>query len=694
MSSPGVRPRLLGWRQVMWVVVLAMVVLVAGAGQAMAAPEDGASFATPFDTLGVVDSHGINVWRYVMSIDNGSATSPGAAVFSTLVQIVWGAMRLFASLSIWFVGWVLQFDWLDLLLTPVAAIGDASSSMVDRLGVVATFAMAAALFAGFMMFRGRHTTFIYDLMIAAALAALATGAMQDPVEKIGGQNGYVVKARDAGMEFAAGLANGGETSGNIDSNIEQMQTDMADTLIRQPTQMINFGRVIDVDEQGGQECIDEWDKGHQNVEGNDEDTVKDNVAKCGDAGKEMKAWADKPGVNMLFVSIAFLFSQTVINLLFLLFGVLVMVAVGLALYSSVMLIWTIVIGILPGETRGMLWNNVATLLVSLVLVTVSIAFLGGYLQFIQAVFAATEGTNVLIRMVMIVCLYLLGLVLFVRMWFNIKKRKDGLASRLSKRPGAEPTALPSRKPGSLPSLARTAMMTKAAIGVASGGATTAAAMAGQQAAKRMANSPGTTPPGSRFAPSSRTDGGSAPSPDALPSGPAPRPAERVHVDGQGPVEVHGRSSAGELPPGSAGGSEGTAPTGGSPRPLPSSPGGGSASFPSEQSQSVSSSSVPRSGPGEVVDGEVLSSRNSTSSDRGPVYTPEPLPNQERRAQHRAGSTSRGVRVGGVHPVQAPNAAPDSRSGAGQRSSQRTPRTRPSMRARRPGATTVTRTGSR
>ncbi|MCT1515312.1 hypothetical protein [Dietzia cercidiphylli] len=674
--------------------MLSIGMLVAGAGRAMAAPEsDDAAFATPFDSLQVKDSHGINVWRYVLSIDGGSATNPNAVVFSPLVQIVWGSMRLFASLSIWFVGWVLRFDWLDLLLAPVAAIGEASSVMVDRLGVVGVFAMAAALFAGFMMFRGRHTTFVYDLMMAAVLAALATGAMHDPVEKIGGENGYVIKARDAGMEFAAGLSNGGDTSGNVESNIEQLQTEMADTLLRQPTQMINFGRVIDADEQGGQACIDEWDKGHQNVEGNDVDTVKDNVAKCGEAGEEMKAWADNPGVNMLFVAVTFAFSQSVINLLFLLFGILVMVAVGLALYSSVMLIWTIVIGILPGETRGMLWNNVATLLVSLVLVTVSIAFLAGYLQFIQAVFAATEGTDLLMRMVMIDALYLLGLVLFVRLWFNVKKRKDGLAARLAKRPGAEPTALPAKTATSLPKLASKTMLTKAAIGAMSGGAGTAAAVAGNHAARRLTN-PGT----SRFVPSSRTGEGSRSeaSPQALPGGSAPTPAENVRVDGQGPVQVNGRSSAGELPPGSARGSDGPEPTGAAPapRPMPSSPGGGSAVSPLERPGPGPSSGVPRSGPADVVDGQVLSSRASTSADRGPVYTPEPLPNQERRAQHRAGSTSRGVRVGGVHPAPIPTGAGESGSGARQRRARRPRVPSSSAGARRPGATVLTRTSRR
>lgn len=677
----------------MWVALLTIGMLVVGAGQAMAAPEtDDAAFATPFDSLQVKDSHGINVWRYVMSIDSGSATNPNAVVFSPLVQIVWGGMRLFASLSIWFVGWVLRFDWLDLLLAPVAAIGEASSVMVDRLGVVTVFAMAAALFAGFMMFRGKHTTFVYDLLIAAVLAALATGAMHDPVEKIGGQNGYVVKARDAGMEFAAGLSNGGNTSGNVESNIEQLQTDMVDTLLRQPTQMINFGRVIDADEQGGQACIDEWDKGHQNVRGNDVDTVKDNVAKCGEAGEQMKAWADKPGVNMLFVAVTFAFSQSVINLLFLLFGILVMVAVGLALYSSVMLIWTIVIGILPGETRGMLWNNVATLLVSLVLVTVSIAFLAGYLQFIQAVFAATEGTDLLMRMVVIDALYLLGLVLFIRMWFNIKKRKDGLAARLAKRPGAEPTALPAKNATSLPKLVSKTMLTKAAIGAMSGGATTAAAVAGNHAAKRLTN-PGT----SRFVPSSRTGEG-APSDvsRALPGGSAPSPAESVRVDGQGPVQVHGRSSAGELPAGSSKGPEGPEPTGATPgpRPLPSSPGGGSAVSPLERPGPGPSSGVPRSGPADVVDGQVLSSRASTSADTGPVYTPEPLPNHERRAQHRSGSASQGVRVGGVHPVPAPSGGTEAHVGARQRRAQRQRGQASSTGVRRPGATTLTRTSRR
>lgn len=564
------------------VVTLGAVALVAGAGVASAAPEDegGGKFATPFDFMDIKDSHGISVWRYMMSIDQGSASNPLAVLWSFWIDGMWNIYRGLMAASIWFVGWILQFDWLRMLLSFLQPLGDSMRSLIDQTGLLPLFLAITAFIAGLLMLQGRNATFVYDIVIACVIAAAATGFMSDPVGKIAGENGYITQARDGGLEFAASVNEG---EGTPEQMLQTMQSEMADVLIRQPTQLINFGRVVDT--EGGADCVKEWDTAHQNVEGNDRDTIKDNVAKCGDNGKAMKEYADNPSAMGALTTGFVLFGGLFMVLLCFLLGLAVMISVFYCAFMSVKLIWDMLWGILPGAARGGLWRSVAGVVMSLVFIVVAVVFLMTYLQLIRSLFTTTQGQSLLERVIIIALVELMGSVLFWRLWRGFQRQRDGLAKAMGKRPGSQPTALPARQPVNLANRAlRTygaaKMVGHAAAAVSTGGGSAAASVVGKTAATKVATQAASQGAGARGA--DRAPMHVEPSERVSPS------VERLHVVNDGRMELTQGRRALEGPDG------GMLATGSAPSPDPSSSGGG---------RSAAASARPQPEIPTVVDGE-------------------------------------------------------------------------------------------
>ncbi|MBB1033314.1 hypothetical protein G6031_02785 [Dietzia sp. CQ4] len=554
-------PRALAWvaasvyGRLAAVMALVVVSVIAGAGVASADPEQASegAFATPFDFMNIRDSHGISVWRYMMSIDQGSATKPMAVIWSFWIDALWNIYRGLMAASIWFVGWILQFDWLRMLLSFLQPLGDAMQSLIDQTGLMPLFLAITAFVAGLLMLQGRNATFVYDIVIACAIAAAATGFMSDPVGRIAGESGYITQARDGGLELAASMNRG---EGTPEQMIQTMQLEMADVLIRQPTQLINFGRVIDT--EGGADCVKEWDAGHQNVEGNDRDTIKDNVAKCGEAGEAMKEYADNPSAMGALTTGFVLWGGLFMVLLCFILGLAVMLAVFYCAFMSVKLIWDMLWGILPGTARGGLWRSVAGVVMALLFIVVSVVFLMTYMQLIRSLFTTTQGQSLLERVIIIGLVELMGVILFWRLWRGFQRQQDGLARAMGKRPGSKPTALPTRQPVNLASKAlRTYGAAKVvghtAAALSTGGGAVAAAGT-KVAATRLAK------------PAAQQQPDRDPASALTPEGTAP--VRRLQVVNEGRLELTQGPRALEGPDGGLSSS--------GPPSAPSSPGGGRA----------------------------------------------------------------------------------------------------------------------
>lgn len=463
---------------------LAGAVVLALAGPAVADDGVATSALKPlFSWMDLADTKGIDAWEFFLSIDHGNATPGGGwrMLWAWMMSLEYETFRFLMAFAIWFVGWALSFDWLDLVLAPIRTLSDALTSMTGQFALTPLMLTVAGLSAAVWIVRGRMATGLYEASMACVIAALAVGFLANPVDRVVGQDGMILQARDTGLAAAAGLQN----NGNMDApdpraQVTHLQSELVDTFIRQPTQLINFGRVLDAPEYGGK-CVKEFDDAYLkppsenepglldratdaaqvgvetlnpaaglagNVVGavtsggdpKPEDRVKDAIRDCeGGDGAEMKAYADNPGPGQA-IGLAFLiFAGCCVMVFALYLAGRVVLSAATVIGAALKLIPGVVVAIAPAM-RGQFWRTLANVAMALLQLVFAIVLLYGYLLVVRALFAADEAN--LIRTVVFVDVFLIaGLLLFRRAMRGLQKMSDNLAAALSKRPGAAPTAI-------------------------------------------------------------------------------------------------------------------------------------------------------------------------------------------------------------------------------------------------------------
>lgn len=403
------------------------------------------------------DTRGISIWLYELSIDRGGITSPGKFFWSAITDFCWSIYRAVCAVALWFLDWVLSFTWVTTLASPLLAVGDALQAVVNTIGVIPTLLTLAAIAAVVWMARGKWATGIWELAMTLVIAALATGVFAQPVHMIAGPDGVIVQTNQAGQELAAELATG-EAAGKTPEELRQEQTgQMVDTFIRQPTQLINFGRVVD-----GGDCEAAFNEVVAAGPYGDDPDIRDRM---GDCDERLKDYANEPTVAMAGGSLMVMPAAFVILFLAVIMAGAVVAAGCWAMYQSVKAIITLVLGLLPGGGRGSFLLTVSETLVSLLIILFTSVFLGVFLLVIQAVFAGASGESLGKTFFIVDIIIIVGVIVYWRQRNAIKAASARLAAMMAKRPGgAQATKLPERAPGISMAPVRSAVQTATNLG--------------------------------------------------------------------------------------------------------------------------------------------------------------------------------------------------------------------------------------
>lgn len=474
------------------VVALALVL----APRASANASDVSAAASFFSWMKLYDSHGISAWLFHLSIDRGNTTPGGAwrTLWSWTITLGYEVYRFVVTCAIWLISWVLSFEWVDLILAPLKTISEALTSITHQFALMPFVLTLAGVSIGIWLLRGRFATGLYELLVSSAIAAAAVGVLANPFNVVAGEDGLIKQARDFGIEMAAGIANDGDTTGSAEKQLKEIETKLVDVFVRQPTQMINFGVVLDAPSNGGK-CVAEFDAAYRSIaegsgdpslanqlrdglidstnipgvgtaldavlpggEDKPEDKVKNAISDCEGDNGPMKAFADNPGPGQA-IGVFFLIIGAFALLAFavvLAFGVLL--AVGIALGNALKAIVGVTLAIAPAM-RGQLWRSIANTAMSLMQLVFSIVFLVAYLLVIAELFSSDELG--LFQVVFFVDIALVaGLLLFRRGMNSLRKFSDILAAKMATRPGASPTAISKSSPSTAVQLAHAAYTTR------------------------------------------------------------------------------------------------------------------------------------------------------------------------------------------------------------------------------------------
>lgn len=526
-------------------VTMAGLSILGGASAALAADPDGQKSlgqtppALAWITLN--DSRGISMWNYELSLDRGGVMSPDKFFWASVTDYCWGIYRSVVALALWFLDWVLSFSWLQTVASPLLSLGDAMAQVVARLGLPVVFLTINALMAGLWMLRGRRATALWEVGIASVIAALAAGVFAHPVQLLAGPDGLIAGAAETGQQLAAELATG-DAAGRTPEQLRQAQTGrLVDTFIRQPTELINFGRILD-----GTACEGAYNEVVADGPYGTDSQIRDAVGEC---DSQLGETAAAPSASMAIGSLVFMPAAFVILALGLVLAGSVIAAAVWAMFQALKAVVTLVTGLLPGGGRGSLMLTVAETLVALLVIVFASVFLSAFLLVVQAMFAGSGGDSTPKTFVIVDVLIVAAIVVYLRQHRQLKASSQRLARWLSQRPGAGAGRMPDRPLGaggmaSAGSAMRTAIgigQMRAARALARNQPTPALAPAGGPAAPTSAG----TVPGDRARPGQQrpTGGGSS-------STGAPRvvPGEVIREPGPGDPGAAGSRPAGPSGP--------------------------------------------------------------------------------------------------------------------------------------------------
>lgn len=369
----------------------------------------------------LTDDKGINLWQYELSINfKKDVFEAGSMIAAMFTQMLWQGYLGCAAVAIWFIDWVLSFDWLNIIVGPLRAIGDALRDVIGRFGLMPAFLMISGLVGAMFIFAGKTARGLYEILVGAFIVALAATALSNPIDLVAGPDGLIYQTRDRTLEFVAALGEQAQTDQN------SITSDLIETFIRQPVQVISFGQVLD-----GTECEETYDKIVASGPYGYENNVRDAVNGCNpDAGK----YAETPNLGMFSSVMIQGPAGLVVMLVAVLLGGTVMLALVSTIMAALKTIINLALAALPGGARRSLAQCLADIGMGLAMTVFAMFFLAVYMMVIQKIYSSSGGQPSRAFAVTLIFM-IMGLIAFWRYRKSLKAASARMAEWLSKRPG-------------------------------------------------------------------------------------------------------------------------------------------------------------------------------------------------------------------------------------------------------------------
>lgn len=380
----------------------------------------------------LVDGKGINVWQYELGINfKPDIFDPGRTLSAVATEYLWAVYRGAAVTAIWFLDWVFSFDWLTIITTPLIEISNSLRGIITAFGLAPAFLTVAALVGGVFILRGKIARGIYEILVSALVVALGATVLSNPIALVAGTDGWIYQTRDYTMELVAEM--GSQAQSDPNAITSQLMT----TFIRQPSQLVSFGQILDETS-----CEAVYDDAIKTGPHGYDDTIRDAVTACNEtAGK----YAEAPSGGMVSAVLMQSPAGLIVLLIAVLIGGAVMLALVSAILASIKALINLVFAALPGGARRPLAQSFAEVAVSLAVFVFSLFFLTVFLQVIQGIFQASTGEPSKAFIVINICM-VMGLVFYMRFRRKLKASTDRLATWMATRPGAPaPQPLPSNR---------------------------------------------------------------------------------------------------------------------------------------------------------------------------------------------------------------------------------------------------------
>ena len=358
---------------------LAVILLIAAAGPALAGDDKASPSGAMLDMFGVTTTDGLSLSQEELAVSTRYKAF-GKELPDPLLQIVsiiWYVYRIVVGFSLWFLRQAQSGSWRTGLVDATESTVTPFLSQLHDLGLPTVIGSAACMAATWAWVRGRTGASLGELGMIAVVFALATGVFASPAVTITEPGGYLDRSFSTARGLAAGM---GEGSGDTTARTEQR---MADILVAQPAQLMTFGELL------SEECSKKHTAALKKHAGKDEaDKIRDEVAKCDKRYKDSLPLEAVFGVGLF----TWPFLTTVLAGMTSLSGLMIFLVCAV-IWFSVEIAWNALWGIFPGNARMRLVNSLiktVTALAALVVVLVAGSVVS---QLLVALFDSVRGDN-------------------------------------------------------------------------------------------------------------------------------------------------------------------------------------------------------------------------------------------------------------------------------------------------------------
>lgn len=405
-----------------------LVVLLVGAASALAAPGTGTELVDDegdvlTSWMGIKDTDGVPIAKYSLTLNQGGWNDPTSAVFAAIDSVVYGGYRGVTAGALWLIKFGLDFKWLELFTGPFQTIGKGVESAMNKFGLAPTALAVLALVLVFTTLTGRIAKAMSNLAMGMLMIGLAATIFAHPLAQLVGPSGLLAKGRDNGLQIATTLSGGTVSKRGSGADTSQLQAHLADRFLRNPTQMINFGRVAD---SVSRECRKAWSEGTKKDRG---DKLKDDIAGCDSVkGAAMKKKSmGSPVAALIPLFICGLLSGFLVAFACYFVWHVVRTAVQAMVYAS-LAPPAFTIGMIPGGAQTFAWKTILDCLMAYIAMIIYTGAFGGYNAILDKAF---EGNNPIEALFLTAFVLGLGFAFLGPLRPMLDRSRDKLAAKIS-----------------------------------------------------------------------------------------------------------------------------------------------------------------------------------------------------------------------------------------------------------------------
>lgn len=422
----------------------------------------------------------------------GGITDPFHLIFKVLMTITWAIYQFQVIALAWITDFVLGMTWLNWFTGIAGQFQDSIAGMLSNLNVYVAMLTITAFVCMLWMARGMWGKGILQLFVSLVIANYAVAAIAysenrpdnnlapiNPITWLVGdaesQDGLLYDARDTSQHLVAQIVDDAELQ---DPDGRSPGQSILDTFLYHPAMLINFGAVLE-----GQ-CEEAYAialsyAGHSGSKDDLKDALGDrrgegSAAAGVDTGSELTdpgTWwggtGDEPvdydpevwkvvgscttdnvdtfakmaRPDSWMAQFAIQPAVTILAVLILIIAGVAFIAGLSALVQCIKLLVTLLLAILPGGARSVLWRNIGQLFATVLMMMFCILFLGVFLHVVTDIMASgnapvgdPDGSvrwGEIGKFLLIDLLLIAGIVLFWRGRGAVHETKDRVAAAMS-----------------------------------------------------------------------------------------------------------------------------------------------------------------------------------------------------------------------------------------------------------------------